>query len=396
MSDVNVSGNLSVTKSGVIDKDLLVKGWLYAANVRDIYVGVFESSSQLPADAKEKSIAGVVTTVSGVEKIIAWYKGSNGWESTGAELSVDVDTSIQQQIDAINTALTGKAAKSEMSVFDGTGANADKKTIQLRSGLSATVLKSHQSLSGLIPKVREVNEMIPQFKEDGTLKSSGKKIADFAAANHNHEGVYAPASGSPNYAPASGSPNYAPASGSTVYATKAEVIQKLGLVGGEMVKCTYEQMQGGNVGMSYLYNDEATEKPILVVFKGVGYVYNPETTLVFDDGKNVVGFVFSDASSIPENAFSGKGTKEVHISSFVHQIGNNAFSSCTNLGLIQCECMTPPTIGQNTFASIDLNNVTMQVHGVAGSAYWSEYASLRESGLKLEDMKGNVINVTQQ
>lgn len=44
--------------------------------------------------------------------------------------------------------ISGKANKSEMSVTDGTGADSDKTTIQLKSGTSATVLKSHQSLSG--------------------------------------------------------------------------------------------------------------------------------------------------------------------------------------------------------------------------------------------------------
>lgn len=44
--------------------------------------------------------------------------------------------------------ISGKADKSEMSVTNGTGANSDKTTIQLKSGTSATVLKSHQSLAG--------------------------------------------------------------------------------------------------------------------------------------------------------------------------------------------------------------------------------------------------------
>ena len=43
--------------------------------------------------------------------------------------------------------ISGKANKSEMSVIDGTGTDADKTTITLKSGTSATVLKSHQSLS---------------------------------------------------------------------------------------------------------------------------------------------------------------------------------------------------------------------------------------------------------
>ena len=45
------------------------------------------------------------------------------------------------------TDLAEKANKSELSVTPGTGANADKTTIQLKSGTSATVLTTHQQLS---------------------------------------------------------------------------------------------------------------------------------------------------------------------------------------------------------------------------------------------------------
>jgi hypothetical protein len=44
--------------------------------------------------------------------------------------------------------ISGKADKSEMVVTPGTGANADKTTIQLKSGTSATVLTQHQDISG--------------------------------------------------------------------------------------------------------------------------------------------------------------------------------------------------------------------------------------------------------
>ena len=40
------------------------------------------------------------------------------------------------------------AKKSEMSVTPGTGANADKSTIQLKNGTSAVVLTRHQDISG--------------------------------------------------------------------------------------------------------------------------------------------------------------------------------------------------------------------------------------------------------
>ena len=44
--------------------------------------------------------------------------------------------------------LSGYALKSEMSVTNGTGTDADKVTIQLKSGTTATVLKTHQDISG--------------------------------------------------------------------------------------------------------------------------------------------------------------------------------------------------------------------------------------------------------
>jgi hypothetical protein len=44
---------------------------------------------------------------------------------------------------AVNIDISGKAEKSEMSVEAGTGADADKTTITLKSGTSATVLTSH-------------------------------------------------------------------------------------------------------------------------------------------------------------------------------------------------------------------------------------------------------------
>lgn len=55
---------------------------------------------------------------------------------TGAEIDTAVD------------AVSGKAEKSEMSVVAGTGADADKTTITLKSGTSATVLTTHQDISG--------------------------------------------------------------------------------------------------------------------------------------------------------------------------------------------------------------------------------------------------------
>lgn len=53
-----------------------------------------------------------------------------------------------EQIGTTTVDLSGYALQSEMSVAPGTGTDADKTTIQLKNGTSATVLTAHQDLSG--------------------------------------------------------------------------------------------------------------------------------------------------------------------------------------------------------------------------------------------------------
>ena len=79
--------------------------------------------------------------------------------------------------------LSGYALKSEMAVEDGTGANADKTTITLKSGTSATVLKSHQDISGKADKVSSAtNGNFAGLDGNGNLTDSGSKATDFATA----------------------------------------------------------------------------------------------------------------------------------------------------------------------------------------------------------------------
>ena len=68
--------------------------------------------------------------------------------------TIDTNTYLTQHQD-----ISGKADKSEMSVTDGTGADADKTTITLKSGTSATVLKSHQSLAGKQDVINDLSDI---------------------------------------------------------------------------------------------------------------------------------------------------------------------------------------------------------------------------------------------
>ena len=79
--------------------------------------------------------------------------------------------------------LSGYALKSEMSVTPGTGTDADKTTIQLKSGTTATVLTQHQDITGKADKVDgAVAGNFAGLDANGNLVDSGKKAEDFQEA----------------------------------------------------------------------------------------------------------------------------------------------------------------------------------------------------------------------
>ena len=72
---------------------------------------------------------------------------------SGAEVNVietvKIDgTALTVTDKAVDITLSGKADKADLTVTPGTGLNADKTTIQLKSGVTATVLTAHQDISG--------------------------------------------------------------------------------------------------------------------------------------------------------------------------------------------------------------------------------------------------------
>jgi len=84
---------------------------------------------------------------------------------------------------------TAYAKQNEMSVTDGTGADADKTTIQLKSGTSATVLKSHQSISGKTDKVSGATSgNFAALDSNGNLTDSGHKHSDYLTQHQSISG----------------------------------------------------------------------------------------------------------------------------------------------------------------------------------------------------------------
>ena len=77
--------------------------------------------------------------------------------SSWAKASTKPSYTLDEVSDGTTRQWANKADKSEMSVATGTGADSDKTTITLKSGISATVINSHQDISGKVNTSRTVN-----------------------------------------------------------------------------------------------------------------------------------------------------------------------------------------------------------------------------------------------
>lgn len=108
--------------------------------------GSVASYADLPNNAEVGDVYMIANSTTGFTE--EWVKTDTDWELLGTTSS---------QVD-----ISGKADKSEMIITQGTGANADKTTIQLKSGTSATVLNAHQDISGKADKT-EVKSLFDGF-----------------------------------------------------------------------------------------------------------------------------------------------------------------------------------------------------------------------------------------
>lgn len=219
----------------------------------------------------------------------------------------------------------GKANADEMSVTDGTGANADKTTIQLKDGTTATVLKSHQDVSGKAEK----NEMSVNT-QDG-LTTIQLKTGTSAQ-------VYTP----------------------------GKVQMMLGLSVGVAVRCKFSFDAAGE----YTLCD--SDKLLLASIGGVGYLPdNGKIKVSVSSGELEASFVFVDPTEIPQGAFADTELVELHIPSTVLTIGAEAFKGCTGLKNIYGEGVTPPAYGDDSFSGVDMSGATITVH----NAVWLYYVN---------------------
>lgn len=122
----------------------LVDTYTAAQNASQVQLAI-SNSNEISATIVAGSVStteladGAVTTAKVAAKAITDAKLS---DEVNADLAL-ARTALQSHQD-----ISGKADKSEMTVTPGTGTDADKTTIQLKSGTSATVLTAHQDISG--------------------------------------------------------------------------------------------------------------------------------------------------------------------------------------------------------------------------------------------------------
>lgn len=425
MSTINgnttINGTLTVSNKVTAEKDLHVRGWLYAANVADIYKGSFANTTELnarwpAASCEDGWVAGVGNQTNGLIAYV--FNATAGeWQSTEAKLYIDTNTDIAElqsgKVDKVGSATAGKIAllKSDGGITqqnskslselanashthgriasDGTIDTSQAKAIQggdkmivlqdgktivgrkvvfdgttrekalTQAGTFEKFMTSHQDISGKADKVSSpTNGNLVTMNSGGNLTNSGKKasdfenvsnkVTDFEAANIANDTKY-------------------PSARLTYYS----ILEFMGLSVNEAVRVTFHPDDDGE---QYVLSDDVMEYVKLIVKDGTNYTTNKIELTGNED--NIVSFVFKDPSTILDKAFQNiANITKVHIPSFVHSIGSNAFNTADD-GLvdIECEAMTPPTIGNNVFnfPGGDPNNVTLHVHNCAKGDYGND------------------------
>ena len=114
-------------------------------------------------------------------------------------------------------------------------------------------------------------------------------------------------------------------------------------------------------------------------FMGIGRKGYKDGNCHLAIGQHVVAFVFEDALTIPARAFKGVAEAiEVHIPSWVHTIGSQAFAE-TSLTKVYCEAMTPPAVEADAFD--DPASLEAVVHKVVQAEYqattiWEDFSAI--------------------
>ncbi len=157
----------------------------------DIDLSGYVTDSELETALSSKADA---TDVSAIEDMIPSTASSSNKLATASDIpstanfvEKSLTAGLLKNDGTVDT--TAYAKQSEMSVTAGTGADADKTTIQLKSGTSATVLTQHQDISGKADKViGATSGNFAGLDANGDLTDTGKKPSDFLTQHQDISG----------------------------------------------------------------------------------------------------------------------------------------------------------------------------------------------------------------
>lgn len=438
MSTINenttINGTLTVSNEVTAKKDLHVRGWLYAANVANIYKGSFANTTDLndrwpAASCEDGWVAGVGNQTDGLIAYV--FNATAGeWQSTGAKLYVDTNTDIAElqtgKVDKVGSATAGKIAllksdggitqQNSKSLSELAEANHSHGNIRnegqldsqnaIASGDKLVVTDQDKNIVGrdvifdgettnYVLTKKGVFRKFPTEEEFSycALKSemsigalsNGKR--NIQLKSDTSVDVVVDDSGKEN---SSNKVTSFSAPTNTQYPSALLVynntIERLGAAVCETLQCTFAVALAGDYHFTDFYKGLISELS-LVVINGVGYDPNGNVTL--SSGSVKMGFVFKDTYSIPDIAFDNMpNLTVVHIPSYVKSIGSKTFKECIGLQKIECECMTPPAIESDTFDGVDVTSKKVFVHRVAGSLYqasndWNQFVLVDMNGASL-------------
>ncbi|MBO7143725.1 MAG: hypothetical protein J6W13_02745 [Salinivirgaceae bacterium] len=144
----------------------------------DMQETVLTAHQSLDAYAKTADVAKTYATQTEVAGKVD--KDGNKVLSTN-DFTNELKTKLESGVLTEHQDITGKADKNAMSIVPGTGENADKATITLKEGTSATVLTAHQSLEDLTQQIAALQNQLTQLQN--SIPSAPDLSAYAQAAN---------------------------------------------------------------------------------------------------------------------------------------------------------------------------------------------------------------------
>ena len=191
-------GKISVEKKTIQDGTTTQKGVVQLSSATDSDLETVAATSKAVklayerADSVVSDLDAEVTSTDGTNVQVKVTQ-ANG-KIAGVNITTDNTENVNNKVSSFQMApddahypseklvkdsLDLKANKSEMTVTPGTGANADKTTIQLKTGTSATVLTVHQDITGKADKVSGATAgNFAGLDTNGNLVDSGKSYSD--------------------------------------------------------------------------------------------------------------------------------------------------------------------------------------------------------------------------